>query len=244
MTQNIYDDQAFFDGYAQLGRSQFGLDGAPEWPSLKALLPDMKNARVVDLGCGYGWFCRAAREMGADDVLGLDVSEKMLDKARSMTPDTVIRYERRDLETLTLPEASFNLAYSSLTLHYIDALPAMFRTVYQALEAGGHFVFSAEHPVYTAPSEPGWKLNGQGHKTWPVEGYQREGQRVTDWFAEGVIKQHRKLGTYINLLIEAGFVICHLDEWGPSAKQIAAYPDLAEEAERPMLFLMSVRKPR
>ena len=44
--------------------------------------------------------------------------------------------------------------------------------------------------------------------------------------------------------IEAGFVICHLDEWGPSAKQIAAYPDLAEEAERPMLFLMSVRKPR
>jgi hypothetical protein len=46
------------------------------------------------------------------------------------------------------------------------------------------------------------------------------------------------------LLIEAGFIIRHLDEWGPSAEQIAAYPDLAEEAERPMLFLMSVQKPR
>lgn len=243
MTQNIYDDQAFFEGYAQLGRSQFGLDGAPEWPSLKAMLNNTEGARVVDLGCGYGWFCRAARELGAADVLGLDVSEKMLAKAHAMTSDAHVRYARQDLENLVLPEAAFELAYSSLTLHYIEALPALLGTVYRALTPGGFFVFSAEHPIYTAPSNPGWQIDEHGKKTWPVDGYQREGKRVTNWFAEGVIKQHRTLGTYLSLLIDAGFVIRELNEWGPSDKQITAVPALAEEAERPMLFLMSVQKP-
>ena len=61
MTQNIYDNQAFFDGYAQLSRSVNGLDGAPEWPTIRSILPDLHGKRVVDLGCGYGWFCRSAR---------------------------------------------------------------------------------------------------------------------------------------------------------------------------------------
>lgn len=62
MTQNIYDDPDFFEGYGQLPRSRDGLDGAPEWPSLRAMLPNVAGRRVVDLGCGYGWFCRWAAE--------------------------------------------------------------------------------------------------------------------------------------------------------------------------------------
>lgn len=78
MAQNIYDNPAFFEGYAQLPRSVQGLDGAPEWPALKAMLPDLTGKAVIDLGCGYGWFSRAARELGACDVTGVDISEKML----------------------------------------------------------------------------------------------------------------------------------------------------------------------
>ena len=48
MTQNIYDDQTFFEGYAQLNRSVNGLEGAPEWPALKAMLPDVQSANVID----------------------------------------------------------------------------------------------------------------------------------------------------------------------------------------------------
>ncbi|HIF6774977.1 TPA: class I SAM-dependent methyltransferase, partial [Serratia marcescens] len=119
MTQNIYDNQAFFDGYAQLSRSQHGLDGAPEWPAIRRILPDLQGKSVVDLGCGYGWFCRSAREQGAASVLGLDVSEKMLAKAREMTADAGIAYRRQDLAQLQLPPESYDLVYSSLTLHYL-----------------------------------------------------------------------------------------------------------------------------
>jgi hypothetical protein len=44
MSQNIYDNQAFFDGYAQLPRSQRGLDGAPEWAAIQAML-DLSGKR-------------------------------------------------------------------------------------------------------------------------------------------------------------------------------------------------------
>ena len=69
MAQNIYDDPAFFEGYSQFARSKDGLAGAAEWPSLKAMLPPLKGAQVLDLGCGFGPFCRYAVEQGAAGVL-------------------------------------------------------------------------------------------------------------------------------------------------------------------------------
>jgi 2-polyprenyl-3-methyl-5-hydroxy-6-metoxy-1,4-benzoquinol methylase len=78
MAQNIYDHPEFFENYSRLRRSVEGLAGAPEWPALRALLPDLRGLQVVDLGCGFGWFCRWAREQGAARVLGIDVSDRML----------------------------------------------------------------------------------------------------------------------------------------------------------------------
>ena len=98
MTQNIYDTPEFFEGYSQMARSVHGLDGAPEWPAVRALVPDVKGRDVVDLGCGFGWFCRWADEQGAANVLGLDVSENMLARARDTTRSTTIRYQRADLD--------------------------------------------------------------------------------------------------------------------------------------------------
>ena len=83
MTQNVYDNPEFFEGYSQLGRSVEGLDGAAEWASIRALLPDLKGKRVADLGCGFGWFCRFAWDEGAASVVGFDVSDNMLARARA-----------------------------------------------------------------------------------------------------------------------------------------------------------------
>ncbi|MCK1789620.1 class I SAM-dependent methyltransferase [Pseudomonas violetae] len=242
MTQNIYDDLGFFQAYSQLGRSVGGLEAAPEWPALKALLPPMKGLKVVDLGCGYGWFSRWASDEGAASVLGLDLSEKMLERARQTSPSAAVRYERADLEHLDLPAAQFDLAYSSLALHYIKDLPTLFATIHAALKPGSRFVFSIEHPIFMAPRNPGWLTDSDGHKRWPVDSYQHEGERVTNWLADGVIKQHRTVGTLLNTLIAAGFTIRHVNEWGPNEAEVAALPALAEERERPMMMLLSVER--
>jgi SAM-dependent methyltransferase len=239
MTQNIYDSPEFFKSYSQLERSAEGLAGAAEWPAIRALLPDLRGRRIVDLGCGFGWFCRWAREQGCGPVLGLDVSEKMLEQARNATADAGVTYARADLEGLELPAASFDLAYSSLALHYIEGLAGLLATVRHALVPGGHLVFSVEHPIYTAPARPGWVADADGRKTWPVDNYLVEGPRVTDWLAKAVVKQHRTIGTTLNLLIRLGFTIRHVEEWGPTDAQIAARPDWADARERPIFLLVA-----
>lgn len=242
MSQNIYDDANFFAGYATLDRSVKGLDGAPEWPAIQQILPTMRDLRAVDLGCGYGWFCRWARDQGAAQITGLDLSQRMLERAREMTDGDGIEYQREDLQALNLPANSCDLVYSSLALHYVSDIAPLLANIYQALTPGGTLVFTAEHPIYTAPLQQGWQVDEHGHKSWPVSHYQQEGERISNWFADGVKKQHRTLGTWINALIGAGFVIEHLNEWGPTAEQIAANPALDEEKERPMIFILRARK--
>jgi len=244
MTQNIYDNPEFFEGYSRLGRSVQGLEGAAEWPALRALLPAMDGLRVVDLGCGFGWFCRWSREQGAGKVLGLDVSEKMLARACAETNDREIAYQQADMETLELPAGSFDLAYSSLALHYVDRLDRLLTVVHGTLMPGGSFVFSVEHPIYTAPRQPGWVMDNVGHNRWPIDGYLVEGPRRTDWLTKGVIKQHRTLATYLRLLTASGFTVQHVEEWGPTDEQIAARPELAIERERPAFLLMAALRQR
>ena len=241
MAQNIYDNPDFFAGYSQLPRSIKGLGGMPEWRSLQALLPTLNGLRVVDLGCGFGWFCRWAREQGAASVLGVDVSDKMLARARSFSADAGITYVQADLESLDLPPASFDLAYSSLALHYVADVARLLKSIRSSLVDGGHLVFSTEHPIFMAARHPGWIVDAEGRKSWPVDSYQMEGRRTTDWLAPGVVKYHRTMGTTLNALIAAGFDIRHVEEWGPTEAQIAADPSLAEERERPMFLLVAAR---
>jgi SAM-dependent methyltransferase len=106
--------------------------------------------RVVDLGCGYGWFCRWAQQQGASQITGFDISQRMLAQAREMTRGDEIDYRCADLQTLTLPANSCDLVYSSLALHYLPDIAPLFATLQQALVPGGTLVFSAEHPIYTA----------------------------------------------------------------------------------------------
>ena len=242
MTQNIYDDDEFFAGYSRLPRSIEGLDGAPEWPALRALLPDLHGLNVLDLGCGFGWFCRWARENGAASVLGIDVSEKMLARARATTRDAAITYTRADLDSLELAAQAFGLVYSSLALHYIEHLDALLARVHRSLVAGGRLVISVEHPLMTAPATPGWSADASGRKTWPIHGYLDEGARSIDWLAKGVIKQHRTLATYLNMLLRLGFALTHVEEWGPTPGQIAQRPSLADEHQRPAFLLLAAAR--
>lgn len=242
MAQNIYDNPDFFTGYSQLPRQVHGLEGAPEWPAIRALLPDVSARRVADLGCGFGWTSRWFREHGAASVVGFDLSQNMIARAQADTFDPAIDYRIADLETLDLPEAAFELIDSALTFHYVQDFDRLIRMIHKALVPGSDLVFTIEHPIFMAAAHPHWLLDEDGRKTWPVNGYSIEGERRTDWFAKGVLKHHRTLATTINTLIGAGFTLRRVEEFAPTAAQIDAMPDLAEELERPMMLLVAARK--
>jgi SAM-dependent methyltransferase len=242
LAENIYDTPEFFGAYSQLDRQVLGLDGAPEWPALRALLPDIRGQRIVDLGCGFGWFARWAMGQGAASVLGVDLSETMLARARAETKGSGVLYLRADLESVELPEAAFDLAYSSLAFHYVEDFGRLVGAVARALVSGGQFVFSIEHPIYMASMQPGWLATHNGGRTWPVDHYALEGPRFTDWLAKGVRKQHRTLGATLNTLIDSGFAIRRVVEWSPTPEQVALQPALAEELDRPMMLIAAAEK--
>lgn len=242
MAQNIYDNREFFAGYSQLPRQVQGLDGAPEWPTIRAMLPDVAGKRVLDLGCGFGWASRWIREQGAASVLSLDLSENMIRRAKADTVDPNIEYRIADLENFELPPSAFDLAYSALTFHYIRDFQRLVRTLHQSLAPRGILVFTIEHPIFMAATHPHWIIDEDGRNTWPVNRYSDEGERRTDWFAKGVLKYHRKISTMLNALIETGFAVRAIDEFAPSADQIRANPELKDEIERPMMLLISAAR--
>lgn len=241
MAQNIYDDAAFFEGYSQFPRSREGLAGAPEWPALRAMLPPLQGKRVLDLGSGFGAFCRWAIEQGAAQVTGVDLSHKMIAAARERGPGLPIRYIEADLETYEPQVGAYDLVYSSLAVHYLADFDAFCRRVRRALSADGHFVFSMEHPIFAARAEPEWMTDANGNRVFALSDYAREGERVTNWVVEGIVKYHRKLSTVVTKLLASGFAIDAMDEWTPDEAALAANPGLADEIVRPMLLLLAAR---
>ncbi len=243
--QNIYDDPDFFAGYAQLPRSRQGLGAVFEWPAFQRLLPALRDKRVLDLGCGLGYFAREARARGAREVIGVDLSERMLQQARAQTNDTAITYLRASLEEFEPAPASFDLVVSSLALHYIADYPRLVRRVAAGLVPGGRFAFSVEHPIFTAHGTADWHVGPDGGRLhWPVDRYRDEGERRTRWFVDGVVKYHRTIETYVNALLDAGLVLARLEEPEADPAALAEHPEWRDERRRPPFLLLAADRPR
>ncbi|MBN6205165.1 class I SAM-dependent methyltransferase [Ralstonia pickettii] len=243
MKQNKYDNDLFFSEYEKMSRSIKGLEGAGEWPIFQGLLPNLQEKHVLDLGCGFGWHCRYAREQQASSVIGVDISEKMLETACKQTADSSITYIRMAIEDIDFSDEQFDVVISSLAFHYINSFETVCEKVYQYLKPGGSFIFSVEHPIFTSREEQDWFYNNQGSRQhWPVDNYHTEGIRETTFLTENVIKYHRTLSTYMNDLIHVGFKIDAVKESFVSEEVARDNPEMKDENRRPMFLIISVRK--
>ena len=243
MKQNKYDDDVFFNKYSNMNRSKNGLEGAGEWHELKKMMPNFKDKRVLDLGCGFGWHCRYAVENGARSVIGIDISQKMLSEAKSKTKYGNIEYICMPIEDIDFPEESFDVVISSLALHYVKSFEDVLVRVYKCLSKGGDFIFSVEHPIFTAQGPQDWYYDDKGNILhWPVDHYFTEGIRNAKFLGEEVIKYHRTLTTYLNSLIKIGFEITGVVEPKPAENMLNTVPGMLDELRRPMMLLVSARK--
>lgn len=242
MKENIYDKESFYEKYSKMERSQKGLAGAGEWQTLEKLMPDFAGKRVLDLGCGYGWHCIYAAERGAESVTGIDLSEKMLETARQKTQSDRVEYLRMAMEDVDFPAGSFDIVFSSLALHYVRDYEALAGRVYQMLAPGGVFLFSVEHPVFTAYGSQDWYYDGEGGILhFPVDNYFYEGRREAVFLGEKVTKYHRTLTVYLNTLLEAGFTLQNIVEPQPP-EDMLGLPGMKDEMRRPMMLIIKAVK--
>jgi SAM-dependent methyltransferase len=241
--QNIYNDPSFFESYSQLRWGETGLNKVMEEPAIRSLMPDLTGKRVLDLGCGFGHVARYARQMGAAEVLGLDISDRMIEAAREATKDPAIIYTVIAMQDIKPMPGQFDVIISSMALHYIDDYAGVVKTMAESLTPGGSFLFSIEHPIYTSLLQ-GWVLDDAGKRLhWPVDRYHDESERRYTWFIDNVQKYHRTVATYLNTLVENGLTICRVLEPEAQAEYLADRPSLSDESRRPPLMVVSAQKP-
>lgn len=253
MSQNIYDREDFFSAYMKfIDRSGRDITEDPAWKRLHRLLPStITDFNILDLGCGSGWFSRWAIDNGAKSISALDISQNMISKAKTLNEanqdySSKINYRIADLDIVPLDMIGpFDLVFSSLTLHYLANLRQVVNQVYAELKPGGSFVFNVEHPIYTAPRNPGVVENKEtGEKNWGLNSYPDEGERVIDWLAPGLRKQHRTLTGYMEILLGAGFQITGFIEFLPTKEERESGEIDEIEYLRPLFLMMSVKKPQ
>lgn len=126
-------------------------------PNIFKLLAESPKGRVLDAGCGNG---ALSRKLAADgyEVLGIDVSETLLEGANRRTDATrfpKLSYKKIDLtserELSSLPSKSFDSIVCSMVMHDIPQVNPLFEMVNRCLTDTGCFIFSIPHPCFNSP---------------------------------------------------------------------------------------------
>jgi SAM-dependent methyltransferase len=167
----------------------------------------------------------------------------MIERAKELTADPRIVYKVCALEDFEGKRESFDVVISSLAFHYIADFGSIAQKVFGLLRVGGAFVFSVEHPIFTASGKQDWIYDTSGKRlSWPVDRYFEEGARKASFLGSVVTKYHRTLTTWIGSLLRYGFSITNLVEPVPSEEMIQENPDWKDELRRPMMLLVSAAK--
>lgn len=112
------------------------------------LIGDVKNQRVLDVGCGTGRYCELLAKRGAK-VVGIDPSSKMLECAkRKITPDCRFELRLGKIEDADFPDNHFDLIVSALTVGHIPVLEPVIRMVSRVIRNRGRLIVSDMHPYW------------------------------------------------------------------------------------------------
>ncbi|WP_271750691.1 class I SAM-dependent methyltransferase [Bacillus paralicheniformis] len=214
-------------------------------PAIFSLIETVKNQRVLDAGCGEGYFSRLLAKAGAN-VTAVDYSPRMIDIAKKRTPDDLpIEYQHGNCEDLNmLEDKSFDLIISNMVMQDLADYEKAFQEMHRLLTDRGFFIFSILHPCFITP-ESGWEKTKDGKKLhWNVDRYFYEGtyeQKLGD--RENMLFFHRTLTSYINILMKTGFMLESIVEPKPSEEILKKYPSFAEDFRCPDFIVFKLRKP-
>jgi 2-polyprenyl-3-methyl-5-hydroxy-6-metoxy-1,4-benzoquinol methylase len=218
-------------------------------PFTLALLGDVRDRRILDLGCGEGGYGRALAARGAR-VVAVDGSARLVEVARRRAEEAGQRIEclianAAALEGDALEEDSFDIVLASMMLMDVEDYEGVVREVWRVLARGGFLLMSITHPCFSAPVSR-WVSEGQPDEHFAVDRYLQPlawDAFMAAHFRRPVIRRHRPLQDYVNPLLECGFALCALHEPAATAEQIAKSPRLERLARIPYFLFMRWEKP-
>lgn len=116
-------------------------------PAVLELLGDVTGKRVLDAGCGPGFYAEDVVARGAE-VVAFDQSPAIVELAKGRLGETADIRVHDLAESLDwLEDESFDMAVLALVISHLDDRMHALREIHRILRPGGHLVISTEHPT-------------------------------------------------------------------------------------------------
>lgn len=208
------------------------------------LLGDLKNKKILDIGCGSGHSLLWCKKQGAGVLWGVDLSSRQVSNAAKLLNNsgysaTLVNAPMEESEGI--PIGYFDVVYSIYAIGWTTDIQKTFDNIYSYLKKDGIFVFSWDHPLINCIELEDNALCFTGnYNAEETMTFEKGGNPVT------LIK--RKLSTYINALAKAGFCVEKVIEDVDTEKlkadreQHSAYYSGVKAEHYPLSFIIKARK--
>lgn len=191
-----------------------------EKPAMYALLPDLEGKSAISIGCGSGEDAHYLAGQGADRIVGVDISDGLIRVAKDSYPEC--QFQVMDMEKLAFADNSFDFAYSSLALHYLEDWTVALSETYRVLRPGSNYLFSCGHPLYssleTTQDDDELKVHELSRtKDKKLDTVSIIGDYLTrrSMTFNGWTTWHKPIGEISAEIVKAGFVIAGIHEPQP-----------------------------
>ncbi|WP_157514093.1 class I SAM-dependent methyltransferase [Nocardia concava] len=212
-------------------------------PALLDIIGDCAGSRILDAGCGEGYFTRKLVERGAAHVYGVDTCAEFIEAARTH-PDhrpEKATFEHADVASIPLPDNSIDLVVVNRLPNGIVDPGRRFPEFARILRPTGRLITLGMHPCFYA---------ARAERTASTAG----DLSVEDYFGTRTVEQHfnvagrisptasvqqfYSLEATIQMITNAGFVITDLREPHPTPEQYQRNPWWKDNFVRPLFLLL------
>lgn len=167
------------------------------------LFGDVKDKKLLDIGCGSGHSLKYHGDNGAAELWGLDISTKQIENAEHFLKENNYSphlFNSPMEENPGLPINYFDIVYSIYAIGWTVDIEKTFKLISSYLKKDGIFIFSWDHPFMHCVDIDGDQLifSGSYFEKEPFA-FQKGGKTLFAY--------NRKLSDYINPLAKAGFAI-------------------------------------
>jgi ubiquinone/menaquinone biosynthesis C-methylase UbiE len=189
-------------------------------PEAFSLLKLEKGEKVLDLGCGQGFFSRQlVQQKNLNlEVTGVDKSAQLIALAKQRGAQG-INYMAGDATNLSfLKDKVFDKIICILAIQNMDPLKNVFEGCNQHLKKGGLLVIITTHPAFRIPRQSGWGIDEKRKLQYrrvdsymtemkiPIIAHPGKKDKIATWTF------HRPLQSYINTLSDSGFIVDRMNE--------------------------------
>ncbi|TSC62103.1 MAG: hypothetical protein G01um101448_477 [Parcubacteria group bacterium Gr01-1014_48] len=219
-------------------------------PNILRILDLKKDERVLDLGCGQGFFSRAFLKTGAH-VEGCDISEELIQLAKKESPKEIAFHTASADALLFAKNGSFNVVVCILALQNIENLSGTLSEVARVLLSDGRFVIVLNHPAFRIPKFSSWGWDEEGAVQYRrVDRYLSARSASIDMHPGKQTKQqtisyHCSLQDFFKAFTKTGFVVTRLEEWISHKKSEKGPRQFAEDRSRkeiPLFLMLETQK--